>query len=712
MRQIKMTKRKQAKNIFAILFLGIFWSCETSIQYPETQKKLHSDFYHGIEVSDPYRWLEDDMSDETREWVKSQNTVTSSFLRKIGFRKKLERRIKKLNDYEKIGAPFKEGDYEYFYKNSGLQNHSVVYRTRIGSNDDPEVFIDPNTFSGDGTVALRGLSFTKDGSLLAYMITEGGSDWRKIIVMDTETKEVIGDTLKDVKFSGLSWKKNDGFFYSSYDNPSEKNKSELSAKTQYHKLYYHKLNSSQSEDRLVYGGKKEPNRYVSGSVTEDQRYLVIYAGQNTSGRQLYIKDLDLPNSKLVKIQGDYFATASVISNKKRTFYLYTNIDAPNGRIVSVNLSRPNTWKDVVSETENVMFASSGGGYLFVRYLVDAKSQIMQYDLNGEIVREIDLPGIGSAYGFSAKEDEKDLYYSFSSYTYPSTIFNYDINSGESNLYRQPKIDFEPSDYVTEQVFFKSKDQTTVPMFITYKKDVKRNGANPTILYGYGGFNISLTPGFNPTNIAWLENGGIYAVANIRGGGEYGKKWHKSGTQMKKQNVFDDFIAAAEYLISEDYTSSEYLAIRGGSNGGLLVGAVMIQRPELFKVAVPAVGVLDMLRYHQFTAGAGWSDDYGTADDSPEMFKYLLKYSPVHALKPGTEYPATLVTTADHDDRVVPAHSFKFAARLQEFHAGESPVLIRIQTRGGHGSVSMDQRMELYADVFSFIWYNMGTRPKI
>ena len=712
MRQIKMAKRKQAKNIFAILFLGIFWSCETSIQYPETQKKLHSDFYHGIEVSDPYRWLEDDMSDETGEWVKSQNTVTSSFLRKIGFRKKLERRIKKLNDYEKIGAPFKEGDYEYFYKNSGLQNHSVVYRARIGSSDDPEVFIDPNTFSADGTVALRGLSFTKDGSLLAYMITEGGSDWRKIIVMDTETKEVIGDTLKDVKFSGLSWKKNDGFFYSSYDNPSEKNKSELSAKTQYHKLYYHKLNSSQSEDRLVYGGKKEPNRYVSGSVTEDQRYLVIYAGQNTSGRQLYIKDLDVPNSKLVKIQGDYFATASVVSNKKRTFYLYTNIDAPNGRIVSVNLSRPNTWKDVVPETENVMFASSGGGYLFVRYLVDAKSQIMQYDLDGEIVREIDLPGIGSAYGFNAKEDEKDLYYSFSSYTYPSTIFNYDINSGESNLYRQPKIDFDPSDYVTEQVFFKSKDQTTVPMFITYKKDVKRNGANPTILYGYGGFNISLTPGFNPTNIAWLENGGVYAVANIRGGGEYGKKWHKAGTQMNKQNVFDDFIAAAEYLISEDYTSSEYLAIRGGSNGGLLVGAVMIQRPELFKVAVPAVGVLDMLRYHQFTAGAGWSDDYGTADDSPEMFKYLLKYSPVHALKPGTEYPATLVTTADHDDRVVPAHSFKFAARLQEFHAGESPVLIRIQTRGGHGSVSMDQRMELYADVFSFIWYNMGTRPKI
>ena len=698
------------KIIFILSFYLI--SCDQSIDYPATQKIGHYDTYHGIEISDPYRWLEDDMSDETGQWVKSQNKVTSKYLRKIGFRKKLERRIKKLNDYEKVGAPFKEGNYEYFYKNSGLQNHSVVYRSRIGSNQDPEVFIDPNTFSKDGTVALRGLSFTKDGSLLAYMITEGGSDWRKIIVMDTETKEIIGDTLKDVKFSGLSWKNNDGFFYSSYDNPNEENKSELSAKTQYHKLYYHKLNTSQSKDQLIYGGSREPNRYISGSVSEDQRYLAIYAGQNTSGRQLYIQDLNISDSKPIKIQGDYFARASVLYNKKRTFYLFTNIDAPNGRIVSVDLSKPNIWKDVVPESENVMIASSGGGYLFVRYLVDAKSQIMQYDLKGKIVREIDLPAIGSAYGFNAKEDEKDLYYSFSSYTYPSTIYKYNIESGESILYRQPAIDFEPSDYTTEQVFYKSKDQTTVPMFITYKKDVVKNGNSPTILYGYGGFNISQTPRFSATNIAWLENGGVYAVANIRGGGEYGKKWHKAGTQMKKQNVFDDFIAAAEYLISENYTSSEYLAIRGGSNGGLLVGAVMIQRPELFKVAIPAVGVLDMLRYHEFTAGAGWSDDYGTADDSPEMFKYLLKYSPVHALKPDTKYPATLVTTADHDDRVVPAHSFKFAARLQEFHIGESPVLIRIQTRGGHGSVSMDQRMELYADVFSFIWYNMGTKPKI
>ena len=706
-----MLLKKLIRNTFIIHF-GMFLSCETSIQYPETKKITHSDFYHGIEVSDPYRWLEDDMSNETGEWVKIQNKVTSKFLGKIGFRKKLERRIKKLNDYEKIGAPFKEGDYEYFYKNSGLQNHSVVYRTRIGSDENPEVFIDPNTFSKDGTVALRGLSFTKDGSLLAYMITDGGSDWRKIIVMNTKTKEIIGDTLKDVKFSGLSWKNNDGFFYSSYDNPSEENKSELSAKTQYHKLYFHRLNTTQAQDKLVYGGNKQPNRYVSGSVTEDQRYLAIYAGQNTSGRQLYIQDLAVTGSKPIKIQGDYFARASVITNKNKTFYLYTNIDAPNGRIVSVDLSSPNIWKDVVSETENVMYPSSGGGNLFIRYLVDAKSQIMQFDLNGKIIREIELPAIGSAYGFSAKEDEDDLYYSFSSYTYPSTIFNYNIESGESNLYRQPEIDFEPRDYITEQVFYKSKDQTTVPMFITYKKGLNRNSANPTILYGYGGFNISQTPGFSATNIAWLENGGVYAVANIRGGGEYGKKWHKAGTQMNKQNVFDDFIAAAEYLISENYTSSEYLAIRGGSNGGLLVAAVMIQRPELFKVAIPAVGVLDMLRYHQFTAGAGWSDDYGSADDSKEMFKYLLKYSPVHALKPDTNYPATLVTTADHDDRVVPAHSFKFAARLQEYHAGESPVLIRIQTRGGHGSVSMDQRMELYADVFSFIWYNMGSRPKI
>ena len=707
-----MTIQNYFKNIIAICFVMVVIGCDTAIDYPETNKISHSDFYHGIEISDPYRWLEDDMSDETVKWVKAQNKVTSKFLAKIGFRKKLERRIKKLNDYEKVGAPFKEGDYEYFYKNTGLQNHSVVYRTRIGSSQEPEVFIDPNTFSKDGTVALRGLSFTKDGSLLAYMITEGGSDWRKIIIMNTDTKEIIGDTLKNVKFSGLSWKNNDGFFYSSYDNPSEENKSELSAKTQYHKLYYHKLNTSQSKDRLVYGGDIEPNRYVSGGVTQDQRYLIIYAGQNTSGSQLYIKDLEVANSKPVKIQGDYFARASVLYNKKRTFYLYTNIDAPNGRIVSVNLSKPSAWKDVVSETENVMFASAGGGDLFVRYLVDAKSQIMQYGLNGKLIREISLPAIGSAYGFNAKEDDKNLYYSFSSYTYPSTIFNYNIKTGESELYRQPEIDFTPSDYNTEQVFYKSKDGTIVPMFITFKKGVERNGANPTILYGYGGFNISQTPGFNPTNIAWLENGGIYAVANIRGGGEYGKKWHKAGTQMNKQNVFDDFIAAAEYLISEKYTSNDYLAIRGGSNGGLLVGAVMIQRPELFKVAIPAVGVLDMLRYHEFTAGAGWSDDYGTADDSPAMFEYLLKYSPVHALKPDTEYPATLVTTADHDDRVVPAHSFKFAARLQEFHSGESPVLIRIQTRGGHGSVSMDQRMELYADVFSFIWYNMGVKPRI
>jgi len=580
------------KIIFILSFYLI--SCDQSIDYPATKKIGHYDTYHGIEISDPYRWLEDDMSDETGQWVKSQNKVTSKYLRKIGFRKKLERRIKKLNDYEKIGAPFKEGDYEYFYKNSGLQNHSVIYRSRIGSSQDPEVFIDPNTFSKDGTVALRGLSFTKDGSLLAYMITEGGSDWRKIIVMDTETKEIIGDTLKDVKFSGLSWKNNDGFFYSSYDNPNEENKSELSAKTQYHKLYYHKLNTSQSKDQLVYGGSRVPNRYISGSVSEDQRYLTIYAGQNTSGRQLYIQDLKISNSKPIKIQGDYFARASVLYNKKRKFYLFTNIDAPNGRIVSVDLSKPNIWKDVVPESKNVMIASSGGGYLFVRYLVDAKSQIMQYDLKGKIVREIDLPAIGSAYGFNAKEDEKDLYYSFSSYTYPSTIYKYNIESGESNLYRQPAIDFEPSDYITEQVFYKSKDQTTIPMFITYKKDVIKNNANPTILYGYGGFNISQTPRFSATNIAWLENGGVYAVANIRGGGEYGKKWHKAGTQMKKQNVFDDFIAAAEYLISENYTSSDYLAIRGGSNGGLLVGAVMIQRPELFKVAIPAVGVLDML----------------------------------------------------------------------------------------------------------------------
>ena len=687
--------------------------CQNNVQqinYPDTRESDHVDIYHGVEVADPYRWLEDDMSDETANWVKTQNKSTFRYLNKIRFRRKLEKRIKSLNNYEKVGAPFKEGEYEYFYKNTGLQNHSIVYRQPVGNSEKTEVFLDPNKFSKDGTVALRGLSFSEDASLATYMITEGGSDWRKILVIDVETQKIIEDTLKDVKFSGVSWRGNKGFYYSSYDNP--KDKSVLSAKTQLHKLYYHKLGTLQSADQLVYGGEKQPNRYISGYVTEDQNYLVISASQNTSGNQIYVMDLNSPNQTIVQLEDDYFSRCSVVDNDGNKFFLYTNIDAPNYRLISVKLNRPSKWVDVIPESENVLRVGSGGGYFFANYLVDAKSEIKQFNYKGALVRTVKLPGIGSAGGFGAKKDEKELYYSFSSYTYPSTTFKYDIENGESSLYRKPDIDFEPSNYVTEQVFYQSKDFTKIPMFITYKKGLERNGQNPTILYGYGGFNISLTPRFSATNIVWLENGGVYAVANLRGGGEYGEKWHLAGTKLNKQNVFDDFIFAGEFLVDNGYTSNEYLAIRGGSNGGLLVGATMIQRPDLMKVAIPAVGVMDMLRYHQFTAGAGWAADYGTADDSPEMFEYLRKYSPVHALVSGVSYPATLVTTSDHDDRVVPAHSFKFIAGLQKAHTGDNPVLIRIQTNAGHGSVSMDQRMKLSADIFAFIWNNMGVTPKL
>lgn len=706
--------------LVAWLTLSLLMACKTNqnqetknFTYPETTKSDHVDTYHGVEVADPYQWLEDDLSAETGAWVGAQNEVTDAYLNGIDFRTNLQGRIEELLDYEKVSAPFEEGGYEYFYKNDGLQNHSVLYRTPKGEKDtEPSVFLDPNTFSEDGTVGLRGVFFTKDGSLAAYMITEGGSDWRKVIVVDTETMEVVGDTLIDVKFSGLSWRGKEGFYYSSYDNP--KGTSALSAKTQYHKLYYHALGTPQKQDVLVFGGEKQPNRYIGGGVSEDGRYLVVSAAQNTSGAQLYVKDLNNPNSDFTLIQDDYFARCSYVDNEGSTFYLYTNIDAPNYRLVKMDLSAPTkeNWTDVIPETENVLRVNSGGGKFFANYLVDAKTAIKQFDMNGKLEREVELPGIGSAGGFGAKKDDTSLYYSFTSFTYPSTIYKYDIASGESTMYRQSEVDFDPSSYETKQVFYTSKDGTKVPMFITHKKGLELNGKNATYLYAYGGFNVSLTPSFSASRIVWLENGGIYAQPNLRGGGEYGEKWHKAGTQMNKQNVFDDFIAAGEYLIKEGYTSSEYLAIAGGSNGGLLVGATMTQRPDLAKVALPAVGVMDMLKYHKFTSGAGWAADYGTAEDSPEMFEYLKGYSPYHSLKEGVSYPATMVTTADHDDRVVPAHSFKFAARLQEAHEGDNPVLIRIETNAGHGSVSTKQRIELAADRYAFVWKNMGIEPEL
>ncbi len=680
-----------------------------AVNYPKTQQVDTVTNYFGTTVKDPYRWLEDDRSEDTENWVKAQNKATFGYLDHIPYRKALKDRLTQLWNYEKVGAPFKEGDYTYFYKNDGLQNQSVIYRYKTGTNPKTaKVFLDPNTFKDDGTISLGGASFSKNGKILAYSISEGGSDWRKILIMNTETKEIMEDTIVDVKFSGMSWYKNEGFYYSSYDKPKG---SDLSAKTDQHKVYYHKLGTAQKDDQLIYGGApSEKHRYISATVTEDNRYLIISPRSSTSGNKLYIKALTKSNSKLVEILGHTNSDTYVIDNVGSKLFLVTNLNAPNKKIVTVEASNPTpkNWIDFIPETKHVLIPSTGGGYFFAEYMVDAISKTLQYDYNGKYVREVKLPGIGSAGAFNAKKEDTELYYSFTNYISPGTIYKYNIKEGVSTLYRKPDIDFISNDYESKQVFYSSKDGTKIPLIITYKKGIELNGKNPTILYGYGGFNVSLTPSFSITNAVWMEQGGIYAVANLRGGGEYGKSWHDAGTQLKKQNVFDDFIAAAEYLIAEKYTTPDYLAIRGGSNGGLLVGATMIQRPDLMKVALPAVGVLDMLRYHTFTAGAGWAYDYGTAEDSKEMFEYLKGYSPVHNVKENMNYPATLVTTGDHDDRVVPAHSFKFAAELQAKQSGNNPTLIRIETDAGHGAgTPVSKTIEQYADIFGFTLYNMG-----
>jgi prolyl oligopeptidase len=681
------------------------------MKYPVTEKISTVDTLFGTPVDDPYRWLENDTAKATADWVKSQNEVTFGFLSKIPYRETIKKRLEALYNYERLSAPFKEGDFYYFYKNDGLQNQSALYRKK-GESGAPELFLDPNTFSKDGTTSMAGISFTKDGSLAAYQISEGGSDWRKVIVIKTLDKSIVEDTLRDVKFSGLAWKGNEGFYYSSYDKPKG---SELSAKTQIHKLYFHKLGAKQSTDQLIFGGEKMPRRYVGAGLTEDERFLVISAATSTTGNELYVQDLKDPKGKLVTVVANFDNDHNLVDNDGSRLIIQTNLNAPNNKIVSVDFAKPGieNWKDIVPETDNAMQGvGTANKKMFVNYLKDAKTLIKQFDFSGKLEREVELPGIGTAGGFGGKITEKQIYYTFTSFTYPSSIFKYDIASGKSTLYEKPKVDFNPDDYETKQVFYTSKDGTKVPMFIVHKKGVELNGKNPTMLYAYGGFSISLTPSFNTSRIVWLENGGVYAQPNLRGGGEYGEKWHLAGTKMNKQNVFDDFIAAGEYLISEKYTSSQYLAISGGSNGGLLVGATMAQRPDLMKVALPAVGVMDMLRYHKFTAGAGWAYDYGTADDSKEMFEYLKKYSPVHALKPNTNYPATMVTTADHDDRVVPAHSFKFASVLQENQAGDNPVLIRIETKSGHGSSNLSKAIEVTADQYAFTWYNMGVIPPL
>lgn len=679
-----------------------------TLEYPDTRRDRISDQYFGHAIEDPYRWLEDDLSEDTKKWVIAQNKVSYGHLGKIPYREALRQRLENLWNYEKYSSPFTRGEYTYFYKNDGLQNHSVLYRQK--EEGEAEVFLDPNMFSEDGTTSLAGISFTKDGRLAAYQISEGGSDWRKVVVIDVATQEILEDTLVDVKFSGLSWKGNEGFYYSSYDKPKEG--SALSGMTDQHKLYYHKLGSAQKDDKLVFGGDENPRRYIGGGVSEDGRFLIISAANTTTGNELYIKDLNAPHSKIKTMVSGFDNTHTVIHTEGDTIFIQTNLGAPNRKIVTTTIGNltPDTWRDLISEREEPLNAATGGGYIFASYLKDVLSVVKQYNYDGSLVRNIELPGPGTAAGMGGREEDKTIYYTFTNYAYPPTIFSFDVESGKSEVYKSSGVDFDPEKYESKQVFYASKDGTKIPMMITYKKGTELNGKNPTMLYGYGGFNISLTPGFSTARIAWLEQGGVYAVANLRGGGEYGKAWHEAGTLMKKQNVFDDFIAAAEYLINENYTSSEYLGIMGGSNGGLLVGATMAQRPELVKVAIPMVGVLDMLRYHKFTAGAGWATDYGTADDSKEMFEYLLAYSPVHNLDGGTCYPATMIMTGDHDDRVVPAHSFKFAAELQKAQGCNNPAIIRIETKAGHGAGKPTSMIiEEYADIWAFSLWNMGIR---
>jgi prolyl oligopeptidase len=677
-----------------------------SFEYPETKHIEVSDHYFGTEIVDPYRWLEDDRSEETEDWVMRQNKFTHSYLDKIPFRDEIEKKLSAVWNYEKLSAPFKEGGVEYFYKNDGLQNQYVVYSKKEG--EEAQVFLNPNTFSEDGTTSLGSLSFSKDGSLLAYSISEGGSDWRKVIVMDVASKEILEDTLVDIKFSGLSWKSNEGFFYSSYEKPKG---SELSAKTDHHKLFYHVLGTDQGDDKLFYGSTADQKRrYVSGDVTEDDKYLMISAATSTSGNELYLIDLESDNGELVTVVDNFDSDTYLLDNNASMLYFVTNLEAPNKRVVSVDASNPQSsnWLDVIPESEHVLRPSTGGGFLFAHYMVDAISQVKQYDFYGKLVTEVSLPGIGTANGFRAKKEDKDIFYTFGNYNTPSSIYKYDPANGTTNMYWTPEIDFKSDNFVSSQVFYTSKDGTKIPMIITHKKGIELDGNNPTILYGYGGFNISLTPSFSITNSVWMDMGGIYAVPNLRGGGEYGKSWHIAGTKMNKQNVFDDFIAAAEYLIEKKYTDKKHLAISGRSNGGLLVGAVANQRPDLMKVALPGVGVLDMLRYHTFTAGAGWAYDYGTADESKEMFEYLAKYSPVHSVRDSIDFPAVLVTTGDHDDRVVPAHSFKYAAVLQDKQTGSNPTMIRIETEAGHGAgTPVSKTIKAKADELGFTLFNMG-----
>ena len=701
---------KKIVSIFILLVSVSF--CFAQIQYPATRKIDHVDDYNGVKIEDPYRWLEDDTSADTKAWVEEQNKVTFGYLSKIPYRGQMKKRIEEVYNYPKYSAPFRNGQYFYYYKNDGLQNQSVLYRQK-GLNGPEELVMDPNKLSAEGTTRLSNFVLSKDGKYAAWGISKGGSDWQTFYVRDMTTNKDLKDELNWVKVSGIGWHGN-GFYYSRYPAP-EKGK-ELSSKNENHQVWFHTVGTTQDQDKLVYEDAKNLQRFHFVYTSEDEQFAFMSIsdrGKGFDGNSLYYLDTkssDKTFKPIVAEVGKY--SYSIIENIEEKFLMRTNDNAPNNKIVLFNPAQPQpeNWKVIVAEkAEPLQSAGAAGGRLFVAYLKDVTSRIYVHDYNGKLLSEVKLPGLGTAGGFGGERDDKFVFYTFNSFTFPPTIYRYDIATGKSTIFRQPQVSFNPNDYETKQVFYPSKDGTKIPMFIVHKKGLKTNGTNPTLLYAYGGFNISSLPGFSATLIPWLEQGGVYALANLRGGAEYGEKWHEAGMRLKKQNVFDDFIAAAEYLIKEKYTSKNRLAIRGGSNGGLLVGAVMNQRPDLFKVAIPQVGVMDMLRFHKFTIGWNWIAEYGSSEN-PEDFKNLYAYSPLHNLKSGTNYPATLITTADHDDRVVPAHSFKYAAALQEKHKGTNPVLIRIDTKSGHGASNTSKAIELIADIYCFSFYNMGVTP--
>lgn len=683
---------------------------QPKLTYPETAKVDTVDVYFGTQVPDPYRWLENDTSAATAAWVEAQNKVTNGYLSQIPFRDALLKRLTDVANYEKMGTPFKKHGKYYFFKNDGLQNQSVLY-VQDSLDGTPRVFLDPNKLSEDGTVALTGISFSKDGRYVAYTISRSGSDWTEIYVMDAVEGRLLDDHIVWAKFTGAAWQ-GEGFYYSAYDAPV--GGKEFSNVNEGHKVYYHKLGTGQDKDRLVYENKAYPKRFYTVSTDEDETMLFLYESGEDAGNALYVKDLRRPGASFVAMATDMkyqYAPLEVMEGK---IYLFTNYGALKNRIMVTTPGKPaiENWQELVPESESVLSGAQViGGKLFLTYDKDAANHAYVYGLDGKQQHEISLPSLGSV-GFSGDKDEKECFFLFTSFTVPGVTYKYDMDANTYEVFRAPKVDFDAEAFVTEQVFYPSKDGTRIPMFLTYRKGLKKDGKNPVFLYGYGGFDISLNPSFSSMRIPFLENGGIYAQANLRGGGEYGEAWHQAGTKMQKQNVFDDFIAAAEYLITENYTNEDKIAIVGGSNGGLLVGACMTQRPDLFRVAVPQVGVMDMLRYHKFTIGWNWASDYGTSEDNREMFEYLKGYSPLHNLKPGTTYPATLVTTADHDDRVVPAHSFKFAATLQACNDGTNPTIIRIDSKAGHGSGKpMSKVLEEQADIYSFIMYNLGMELK-